>query len=257
MKKSATLYSPAYVDLDICKERNKIYGDWSLDDKMGWAWYGEDDEFILGILRVGNSSVYDDFQKELEESNITKNELKKAMLHSINKNPKDGLYHLIGDNSAYLDFQGISDSIYEDMEYDVSECLKNNFIPDDKAEEVASELTYNALDEAKPIEKIFEEYEDDLAKNFRDSKSWKEFIKETIEACDTYEKAKDFLDCIVDKVNEEKEEVRKGFWEEVRNSYYESYNLKKEDIKELSKEYDVPEKLIDYCGHGGYDAISV
>ena len=248
--KSATIYNPAYINMEIAKDIDvgEIFGRWSVDDNIGWRWSGDDESFILGMLRVLKSRASDQFDKELEESDITKDDIKKAILHSINKDPKDGLYSLIGDNNAYLDFQNLADGEYYDREHEIKQCLKNNFLNEEKIDSLADDIIYKALSDVRSSKEIFEEYEQELVKDFKNGKTWRDFVKDSVKACDHHKTAKEFMTCVFEEIMTEEESIIEGYHEKFRNAYYEDYKLDDETITELVEKHDVSDKIISHCG---------
>lgn len=250
--KEAAIHSPAYVSMEILKSGG---GKFSVDDRMGWRWSGDDESFLLGILRVGKSSVAEQFDKELDETSITKNDIKRAIRHSLAKDPKDGLFTLIGDNQAYRDFQGLGDSEWSDRDYEVKECLENNFYDKDKASAVSDDILDKGLMNVRSSENIFNEYEKEIAKNFEDGKTWYEYVEEGLKACDHHRTARDFMTCIQEHIWEEEESVREGFFEKFREVWREDFEITDDELKELSEKHEIPEKIMDHCAHGGWAAL--
>lgn len=251
--KEMTMHAP-YINMKFFKDGG---GEFNLDDGVGWRWWGTDDTFLLGLIRVGNSKVYDGWKKLLaEHRDITKNDIKGAIKRSLNKDPKDGLYTLIGDNVAYKDFDCLSDAEYSNRQYDVKECLENNFYEKEIADKVADNIVYEALKNTRSSEEIFEDYEAELTKDFDgQGKSWKEVVEDIIDVCNKHKKAVDFTDCVTDEINEHKEGIREGFYERFTEDYWEHFSLDDEDVKRLAEEHELPEKIISHCGRGGSDTL--
>lgn len=206
--KTVSVYTPAYVRMDLHSDGT---GDFSLDDKAGWAWYGGNDEFLLGMLRVGSSrgGLYTKFRKELQDSNIKKEMIAEAIEKSIEKNPSDGLYHILGDNSSYLGF-GLPEELI-DEEDNIKECLEETGLPEEMAEDIAGEIRDIALWKTPSSQDIFNKLEKELAKDVSplvgEKKEWKEFVKDAIDVCMKKEDtAEDFMDCVIDELLPLKEE---------------------------------------------------
>ena len=250
--KSASIYEPAYVTMEIDHEKDGIHGSFSLDDKVGWCWYGDDDEFLLGMLRVGDSQVSDKFKEELADSNITKHEIKEAIKTSLRKNPSDGLYHILGDNRNYLGFD-IGDEFY-DEEYEIRSCLEENGVDRDKAEEVASMITEEASWEVPDTKDIFEELEKELTKDayrlVSKNVSWKKVVMDAIDACNTKKTASEFFDCIADELVPLKEEGMDAFYSDYMDAVYEAMSKVTHDknkLKEIANKTGVDFKKVEKC----------
>lgn len=243
----------AYIDMVILKNGG---GKFSLDDRIGWRWSGDDESFLLGILRVGGSSVADEFYKELETSDVTKADFKRAIRHSLNKDPKDGLYSLIGDNSAYEDYNGLGDSEYSNQQYEVKNCLEDNFYEKEKAEKIADVILMKSTENVPGSREIFEEYENELTKNYSGKKSWKQFVENNIiKGCDHEGTAKDFMKCVHGALEQEKENIREGFYEHYTNAIMGAMSISDDDLKEIAEEHDIPYKVVEHCARGGSDTL--
>lgn len=245
----------AYVHMDILKNGG---GKFYLDDRMGWMWSGDDESFLLGILRVGGSDVVaDEFYKKLEASDVTKADIKRAILHSLDKDPKDGLFSLIGDNVAY---EGGSDDSNDDPYWaDLTSCLENNFNEEDTAKEIAADIIEKSTENVPGSREIFNKYENKLAKNYTlqpGGKSWKHFVKNNIVAgCDHEGTAKAFMRCVYYSLEQEKENIREGFDEHRTNAIMNATSISDAHLKELAEKYNIHYKVIEHCAHGGSETL--
>ena len=232
-------------------------GTFSLDDRMGWRWSGDDDAFLLGILRVGGSSVADEFYEELESSDVTKADMKRAIRHSLAKDPKDGLYALIGDNNAYMGYDNSAiDSRYSDQQYEIENCLEKNFYEKQKAHKVADEIVDKSFSDMPSNKDVFEEYENELTKNYDGKKSWKQFVEsKIIKGCDYHEKATEFMKCVRESLEQEQEGIREGFFEKFDEAIYSAMKISDDDLKEIAEQHEIPYKVVEHCAHGGYDTL--
>ena len=250
VKKQLSIYSPAYVNMELYEDGT---GSFSLDDKVGWAWYGDDDDFVLGLIRVGDSTVARKFIDELNESDIDRSEIKEAIEKSLDKNPSDGLYHILGDNSTYLGF-GVQDELI-DEEYEIKRCLESSGVNEKLAEEIAEEIVGEALLEAPPTSDVFERLENRLTNNAYDlvgeKKRWKDVVKEAVDVCIEKEKTTgDFVECVLEKLLPLKQEGMELFFNEygskLREKLYEVAN-RKEIIDKISKKTGVDSDVITFC----------
>jgi len=253
--------SAVYTSMDIWREQDGTHGSFTLDDKLGgWYWHGDDDEFLLGLLRVGNSKIYDEFKEDLEESKITKNDMAEAIKTSLNKRPSDGIWHIIGDNRNYKGFDRYDE--FYDEEYSIKQCLTHDQkVSKKKAEEVASRITDEASWKMKSTEDIFEELEESISNDVgrlaigSHNKSWKEFVMDVVDGCKTAEDtATGFMDCVTDELLELKEEGEEAYEEDYRDAIYEALAeviSDKKVLKDIAKDTGVPFSKVEACANGG------
>ena len=245
-KKEAVVYSPAYIHMDIY---NNGEGKFSLDDKVGWAWYGTTDEFLLGLLRVGDSTQYNKFLEEIKREGITKDDIKTAIKKSLDKNPSDGLYHLLGDNGSYLGFN-VPDE-WSDIQYGLKRCLEREGV--ENAEDVADEIVFEASLHQPSTKEIFEEMENRLTWDmsyYTDKQgSWKKVVNDTIQYCDAnYDDVDGFVDCINDKLLSLKEDLIQDFYNEYGQKAVNAlHNLSNDTLKEKSVKMGVDVEQIKAC----------
>jgi len=247
VKKEVLISDPAYVHMEIYSDGE---GAFSLDSKTGWAWYGDTDNFLLGLLRVGDSTVWKKFLDEFKKENITKKEIITAINKSLEKDPSDGLYHLLGDNSAYLGF-GMYDE-WADIEHELKRCLEREGIknPDDVTDEIVDKA---AIYYQPSTKEVFERMERELTKDmsaYTDKKgSWKDVVNEAIRKCDNqYEETDDFVECIYDELLPLKEDLTEKFYEEYYSEVYKAFReVTDRDLKEISNKTGVDFSKIKAC----------
>jgi len=246
--KRVSIYFPAYVSMEILHDDEGVSGSFSIDDKIGWCWYGEDDEFLLGLIRVARSSINKKFLDKLKQSDVTKDEIKEAIKNSIEKNPSDGLYALLGDNATYTGF-GVYDE-WSDIEYNIKDCLEDDGVSSETAEKVAREITDKAVYYQPSTKEVFEKLEKEYTKDMYPytpkGKSWKDAVTDAIHKCDAkHEDVGDFVDCIADELNFD---LAEDFYNEYSARLNEAvHKLNKEDIKDVSEETGVDVSLIEAC----------
>jgi|GEM_PF-3391014 len=246
LKKDVMITEPAYVHMEL-------YGDgegaFSLDSKTGWAWYGDTDDFLLGLLRVGDSTVGKKFLDKLKEENITKKEIITAIKKSLEKNPSDGLYHLLGDNSTYIGF-GVYDE-WSDIDYRLKECLEEKGVknPEDVADEIIGEATYYQPSTKEVFERMEKELTKDMSKYTNKRGSWKDVVNKAIRVCDNkYREVDKFVDCIYDELLPLREDLTKAFHEQYESKVYDAFQkLNDNDLKKVSKETGVDFSKIKAC----------
>lgn len=241
------VFHPAYIHMDLWKEEDGWHGAFSLDDRVGWSWYGDDDTFLLGLLRVydTNKEVINEFEKEVEDEGVRKKEIKEAILNSLKQDPSDGLYHLLGDNSMYMGF-GIIDE-YAGFEHEMNACLREKLGDLEKAKQITFDIVDEAIDYEKSSEEVFEEIEKRLTKNSSDltgkNVSWKEFVKETIDKCDAEHKdTTGFLECVADELLELKDDGIELFYVEYDANIREAIEKavsKKKKMKEIAEKHNI------------------
>jgi len=241
--------SSTCIDMAILKNGG---GKFSLDDGIGWRWSGDDESFLLGILRVGGSIVADEFYKKLDASNVTKSDMKRAILHSLDKDPKDGLYSLIGDNGAYEG--GAGEGEQSNQQYEIEECLQESlrkrYVEDakEKARKISWDVVEKITEKVPGDKEIFEDYENELAKNYSGGKSWGHFVKNNIiKGCDHEVTAKDFIKCVYDALEQEKDDIREGFYEHHSNAFRGALSISYDDLKEIAEEHSIPFKAVELC----------
>ena len=243
---NARIYNPAYVNMELYSDGT---GAFSLDNKSGWAWYGDDGAFLLGLLRVADSDVWHKFKKEVKKENIPKEYVKKAILNSIKKNPRDGLYHLIGDNAAYLGF-GITDE-WVGIECELSNCLKDKGVKnaEDVADEIVGEATYHQPSTDRVFKEIENTSEKDMGKYTHKKGSWKHVVEEVVEKCDTlHDEAPDFMECVVDELEPVKEDLHDAFREKFDAGVYNALkSLSDNELEEISSKTGADLNAIKEC----------
>lgn len=239
----------AYVNMEF----TKIGGRFTIDDKSGWYWSGDYDNFLTGLIRVYKSKMFEDFNKELAESDIKKSDIKRAILTSLKKDKKDGLYALLGDNRVYNGFEDFSDSMWSDESHEIKSCLKKNGLNEEVAEKIADEIVSNGARNLKSSREIFEELETGLSKNFMDKKKpWKDVMRGILNACDREKKSVDsFVRCIGDKTAEFNLDDPETQFERESEAWHSRYRVTDKSLKEISKKHSIPVKLLDTCAHGG------
>lgn len=239
----------AYVNMEF----TKIGGRFTIDDKSGWYWSGDYDNFLTGLIRVYKSKMFEDFNKELAESDIKKSDIKRAILTSLKKDKKDGLYALLGDNRVYNGFEDFSDSMWSDESDDIKSCLKRNGLDETKANDIADEIVSKGARNLKSSQAIFEEYETELAKDFMDKKKpWNDVMKGIVNVCDKTEKSVDgFVRCLGDKTAEFELDDPENQFERESEAWRSRYHVTDKSLKEISKKHSIPVKLLDTCAHGG------
>jgi len=246
--KSVSIYSPAYVSMDIYHDGDVVGGSIAIDDKVGWCWYDEDDEFLLGLIRIAKSSIDEQFLEKMRQSDVTKEEIKSAIKHSIEKNPSDGLYALLGDNATYTGF-GV-DGEWEDIKYDIQKCLEENGLPSEKADDVADTIIGKAVFHQPSTREVFEKLEKRYTENMypyaEEGKSWKDVVMDAIDKCDEKHKdASGFVDCVTEKLNLDLDE---SFYGEYYETAYDAlHEVDKDDIKDVSNETGIDSSLIEKC----------
>lgn len=243
--KEVYISEPAYIRMQIYDDGE---GSFSLDSKTGWFWYGGTDDFLLGLLRVGDSTASEKFLKELKEENITKEDIKKAIYKSLDKNPSDGLYHLLGDNANYMGFDIYDEWI--DIEERIKDCLTLHGIDEKKAEDIAKEITHEASYYQPPPSEVFEKKEKEFTEYVPHKvRSWKNVVKKSIEYCDAkYNEIDDFVKCIYDELLPLKEDLSIDFID----SYYAELEkslqkIDKNKIQEIGNKFNVPIDKIEAC----------
>jgi len=265
----------AYVRLDIWKdEKGRKHGAWSLDDKMGWCWYGEDDMFLLGLLRVNSVIPY---MRETLNTKFSKDDIAEAIRTSLSLNPTDGLYHILGDNAYFMqDIEFDESAEAEYWEQDWRDYLAENLgIPEHKAKEIAEEIVddmwihYSLKDddmEAELMEDASAIYDD-----ARRGQKWKDYVLEKVRKCeDVTTTTTEFMECVNDSLDTNpnidesrwyaldefrreliNKAITKAFcemglneWEKYEKEYAERFNLKQDDLKKIR------ERLLDFCELG-------
>lgn len=224
-------------------------GSFSLDSKTGWAWYGDTDEFLLGLLRVGDSTLWKKFLDELKKEGVTKKEIITAINKSLEKDPSDGLYHLLGDNATYLGF-GVYDE-WADIDYALTECLKEKGVknPRDVADKIIGEATIHQPSTSEVFERLEKELTKDMSKYTNRKGSWKDVVKNAIHTCNAkYKEVDEFVECIYDELLPLKEDLTKTFYEKyedgVRRAFY---KLSDRDLKKISNETGIDFSKIEAC----------
>lgn len=253
-EKRFSLSGPGYyMSMDIDKKGGKF----TIDDKSGWYWSGTDDTFLTGLVRVQSSKMYDDFLKEIADSDIKKSDIKRAILNSIKKDSKDGLYPLLGGNRVREGWDDFTDSLWSDEQDEVESCIRKHGYSKDISDKVADAVVSRGTSNLKSSHEIFDEYEMEISKNLPDeNKPWKDVVRSIINACDKQEKTVDkFVQCIGDETAEFDLDNPNKQFERETEAWHSRYHVTKKDLKEVSERHSIPEKLLDHCAHGGYDII--
>jgi hypothetical protein len=243
-------------------------------DGEGQRFNGTDDQFLLGLVHINRnrSNFRKDFEKALHktEPRITKIDIKKAIIHSLNQNKTDGLYAVLGDNSRYNDGDDEIDSEVSNESYEIEGCLKRNFLEETIARDVADCITEKAGENLPSASQVFEKYENDLADEFYPYKrgvSWKQFIFDTMETCDRKHNleispffrhqndAVGFIGCILDEIEDYRDGVDEGFFETMQEEFRNKWDINPKFLKEISEERSVPFELLEHCTHGGYETL--
>ncbi|MBE3095484.1 MAG: hypothetical protein IMZ52_10675, partial [Actinobacteria bacterium] len=235
--KEFSLSGPGYyMSMDITKKG----GSFTIDDKMGWYWSGTDDTFLTGLVRVQSSKMYEDFLKEIAESKIRKSDIKKAIIHSLNKDRKDGLYPLLGDNRVREGWDDFTDSIWSDESSEIESCLKQHGYGKDVADKIADDIVDHGASKLKSSRQNFDEYEKELARDFLDKKKpWNDVMKGIVNACDKQEKTVDkFIKCIGDEVSEFKLNDPEAQFERESDAWHSRYHVTKKAMKEISEKHN-------------------
>lgn len=247
-EKQVLISSPAYIRMEIYKDGE---GSFSLDSKTGWSWYGDTDNFLLGLLRVGSAhgEICNKFLEELEDEEVTKEDIKTAIKKSLQKDPSDGLYHLLGDNANYLGF-GIFDE-YADVDYSLEKCFEDKGIKKSKIRDVVNEIIFRASLKSPSTSEFFEKKEAELTRDMRPyaNGSWKDVVNDAIDYCDIrYKDVSQFVECIWDRLIPLKEEISEDFISEYEYECRKSLTeLSKDDIDEISKKTGVDKNKIEAC----------
>jgi len=238
-----------YVNMEFTKKGGRF----TIDDKSGWYWSGDYDNFLTGLIRVYKSKMFEDFNKELAESNIKKSDIKRAIITSLNKDKKDGLYALLGDNRVYNGFDDLTDSLWSDESSEIESCLKKNGVGEEVSKDIADEIVSSGANNLKGSHEIFEEYETELSKDFMDKKKpWKDVMKGIVNACEKDEKSVvGFVKCIGDATAEFNLDDPEAQFERESEAWHSRYRVTDKSLKEISEKHGIPVKTLDTCAHGG------
>lgn len=245
----------------------------------GEVGYGGKTSFLSDILSIYHSKDEkerfhrelhhnaSDFYRGMEGSiRIKKEHFIKAIRHSLDESPDDGLNEIV-EGSEVCEEEATSSSQNDQCE--LRDCFKNNFLQKNVAEELADSIIDNAWQKSEfSAGAARQDYISALAKDFDRNGSWKEFIEKTMMQCHKehnlemspffrdHNDSVDFLNCVVHEINEEKDDVSESYWESCRNSFYESWNINNENhLKELSEEKQVPFELLSHCAQFNYDVL--
>jgi hypothetical protein len=258
-------------------------GEIDLSDPMGWYSSGGRDSFLLNLIRIKRSSVFNDFKNSLHESvrkpnsskvegePILKEDIIQAINYSLLEDPSDGLYGLLGDNRSAYDYDDFMSSRQSDEEYEIKNCFEDNFIEKQTAEYLAETIAEKA-GATLPDEK---DVKDELIKELRDEfhlhhprMSWKDFIAENIKKCDVendnqkspffrYKEndAAGFIDCLTSIINDYHDDAEELYYESCTNAFYEKWGVDDEFLKNLSEEKGIPFEILTHCSHGGTETL--
>jgi hypothetical protein len=242
-----------YVSMDITKKGGKF----TIDDKSGWYWSGTDDTFLTGLIRIQKSKMYNDFLEQIRDSDITKSDIKNAILSSLKRDKKDGLYPLLGDNRVYEGHDSFIDSLWSDSAEEIKGCLEKHNYDKDFSEKVSDDIVSDAVSKLPSSHEIFNKYETELSKDFLNKKKpWKDVVKGIVDACNRSEKTVDnFIKCIGDEISEFNLDDPETVYEREYEAWSSNYRITDKSISEISEKHGIPAKLLDHCSHGGYEVI--
>ncbi len=149
----------------------------------GWYWSAEEDQFLGYIIRILNSDINDEFISEMEERDITFNDLKDEMIDALVEY-SDGLYQLSGDNRVWHFGQDDVDTYYlkDDLkQVPVEELKQLAEQSDEDYDELVDEfLNYEYYwDYGADFDSFAEEYgswyKDEMKRIIEDSNNFEEF----------------------------------------------------------------------------------
>jgi chemotaxis regulatin CheY-phosphate phosphatase CheZ len=248
----------------------KIYDDGTgkinLDDLIGWRHSGDKDQFLLNLLRISTSRINELFLKKMHESTknpdyITKKEIISAIKKSMELDPSDGLYHILGDNAMYDWDDKLVNMSYDDA-YEIEKCIKDNYYTQEKAQKIADNIRDRIDDNLPSLSDILDETRDELTED------WKNHIDDAIEQCDEenimqlspffrkkISDAANFISCVAEKAQDFKEDVTDVLFENISNKYYEERNITDDFLKEISEKHEIPVDVLQHCSRGGYGPL--
>jgi len=198
---------------------------------------------------------------------IRKSDFITGIRHSLDYYNADGLDRItLSEDHCQEEAYSVKDSDYSELQ----NCFENNFLQDKVAEHLADSITDHAWDNADfNSAKAKDDFIKDLAENYDNNGTWKDFVEETMTECDKKHNlevspffrknrsdAYDFLHCVINKLRDERDNLYDGFFEHCRESFYKTWNINdKEHLQELSEETGVPLEIINHCVSFEYEPL--
>ncbi len=206
-----------------------------------------------------------DWLNEPENRRIGKKDFITAITKSLEQDPTDGLSSIV-ESETVCEEEGNSTS--ENDHSELKDCFKKNWLTKELADKLSGSIIEHAWDKADfNSSAVRHDFIKDLAANY-DRGTWKDFVVEKMEQCSkehslevspffkTHNDAIEFLDCVVNEIQGEKDNLYEPYFDHCRDAFLNEWNLNDEKhLKELSEETGVPLDLIEHCTHFGYDVL--
>lgn len=202
----------------------------------------------------------------LEGEPISKQDIISAVKFSLEEDPSDGLYELLG-GTERIDYGEDFYSERNEMEHEMDRCLRKNFIDGAIAKDVAEVAAEHAIRDMPSESDAFYKEIKNLTDSF-DGKPWKQFIYGKIEKCSeeyndqlspffryNTSDAAGLIGCLIDEIQNYSEFAAEGLFETMMNEFHEHWNLDDKFLKELSEERGIPFEIMEHCSHGGYEVL--
>jgi len=208
------------IDCEIVKDKDKVFilrG--ILDNGINWRFIWGDELPQSFLLRIINSSLWNEFKRKWEGKGLTFDNFKKILLNYNNEQIESVLYVLSGDNRLWYfgeGFQFESDYISEFLADDLQEKFGLDY---DKAKNIINEIWFD-IESDKDFNDYYNKYK----------KEWEGLYKETVNSASNWKELETNLQ---ELSNEIYEQIMEDYRGEILNNFYKF--IETDDFKEILK----------------------